>query len=94
MIINHIEQQLLNKWILWLRIGLFSGLAVSTVCLLITAFIIVHPLVIVMTAIPPVVCMIFMYIVLTFIHAYKESIYKVKPAIKVDANPLLGNEAL
>lgn len=97
MIINHIEQQLLDKWILWLRLGLISGILSLTICILISAFVIVHPLIIIMTVIPSIVCMTFMYIVLVFVHGYKDSIYKINPKISsvvVDENPLLGNEAL
>ena len=102
MIINHIEQERIKGWINILRLSIFICLITTTLCSIMTGFMIIHPLIIILCVLPPFVSIVMMYYLMTVIEKYKDSIYKLKQEKKqpvdlekvVIQNPLLQNEAL
>lgn len=101
MIINHIEQERIKGWINTLRLTIFVCLITTTLCSIMTGFMIIHPIIIILCVLPPFVSMVMMYYLMTVIEKYKDSIYKLKQEKKnvdleqvVIENPLLQNEAL
>lgn len=102
MIINHIEQERIKGWINTLRLIIFVCLITTTLCSIMTGFMIIHPLIIMLCVLPPFITMVMLYYLMSVIEKYKDSIYKLKQEKKqqvdleqvVIENPLLQNEAL
>ena len=103
------EREVHNRWILILRVGIFLGFILTLLASLFTGFIVIHPIVIVLNVIPSMILMLVMdnfepklpmFILLSMIHNYRDSIYKFQtPGVvhkleKSFENPLLANDML
>ena len=94
------EREVHNRWILILRVGIFLGFLLTLLAAVFTGFIVIHPIVIVLNVIPSMILMLVMFILLSMIHNYRDSIYKFQtPGVvhkleKSFENPLLANDML
>ena len=100
MLFNVREREVHNRWILILRVGIFLGFILTILAAIFTGFIVIHPIVIVLNVIPSMILMLVMFVLLSMIHNYRDSIYKLQtPGVvhKLDQsfeNPLLANDML
>lgn len=101
MLINGAEEELFKRWITNLRLGILLIMALTVICLVSISLILVNPLIIILSIVPPFISMIWMYVLLNGIQTYKEMKYirendrlKVLNESKDLENPLVSNEAL